>query len=150
MSAPPRPIWPHPRRFYPFPYGGYGGFGYGFYPGWGLGFGFPFFGLGYWDWGYSYSTNSNLPPQASQPTMILYLTDGSAYEVTDYWVTGDTLNYVTDGGKRGAISLRDLDLRRTIDANARLGMKFSLDRTARGRPLDRIEPSTQNTPPPQP
>lgn len=139
IAAPPRPIVPHPRRspYYP-PYGyGYGCYGCDFGLGFGFGFGFEFglFDFGYADW------NPLAWRQGSVAVtdMILYFQDGSALEVSDYWVDGDTLHYVTDDLKEAAIAVKDLDLQRTIDSNERLGLKFRLDRAQGGVPLDRIQ-----------
>jgi hypothetical protein len=137
IAAPPRPIPPHPRHgpYYP-PYGCYGcGVGVGF--GLGFGFGFPLFDFGYVDW---YPGLWQQPATSSVTDMLLYLNDGSALEVADYWVQGDTLNYVTDDGKEGTIAVKDLDLQRTVDSNQRLGLKFTLDRTQRGRPFEHVDP----------
>ncbi|HUJ33246.1 MAG TPA: hypothetical protein VLY23_18335 [Candidatus Acidoferrum sp.] len=125
----PRPIRPHPRHFRPIVYGGYE------FNDFGLVFGFGFWDLAYWDWNPS---SWRATPGTSQPILMLYLTDGSAYEVTDYWVDGDTMNYETEDGTVGAISLGSLDLQRTTDANARLGFQFRLDRAKRGLPFEKI------------
>ena len=69
--------------------------------------------------------------------MLLYLNDGSAVEATDYWIEGDTLHYVSENGRENQIRINDLDIQRTTDANARVGFRFTLDRTQRGMPLDR-------------
>lgn len=139
-----RPKPPFPRRFQPV-YGGsyyweYGGYSPGFW------FGFPF----YFGFDYFGSCACCTYNQPVAPTMFLYLTDGSALEVTDYWVDGDTLYYTTESGRHGNVLVSDVDLQRTSDANARLGFRFTLDRTQPGLPLDRIEleiPSGQPDPP---
>jgi hypothetical protein len=134
-SAPRRPIWPR-CPLYPICYGGatppivYGGYG-GFYPGFGYGFGFPLF-LDYSD--YSNCVDPLLPswncttmlrgPEA----MLLYMNDGSAAEVTDYWTNGDTLHYISQDGHEHQIPLNALNIQRTTDANARLGFRFTSDR----------------------
>lgn len=139
-----RPKPPFPRRFQPV-YGGgyylgYGGYSPGFW------FGFPFY------FGFDYLGSS--APCAyhlnAAPTMFLYLTDGSAVEVTDYWVDGDTLYYTTESGSHGNVLVSDIDLQRTSDANARLGFRFTLDRTQPGLPLDRLEAETLPGQPDQP
>lgn len=73
---------------------------------------------------------------------MLYLKDGSALEVTDYWVDGVTMSYVTEDGKKSSVAVADVDIARTTDANSRIGLKFRLDRTEPGLPLDEIEPGT--------
>jgi hypothetical protein len=158
ISAPPRPIPRHPR-YYPI-YGGYGFYpGSGYYPGYDFGFGFgfgfacPFFFFDCYDALFNYYDTGWSPWHYSprvRSVMWIYLADGSALEVTDYWVQDDTFYYVRDDGHQGDIPLSDVDVDRTTDANSRLGFQFNLNRTRRGTPLDRIEiPTPDNTPPPQ-
>jgi hypothetical protein len=137
---------PLPRRSPPIVYGG----GYGWYgPALGFDFGFPLlFDLNffdYFDWFPAWRPNVHAPP-----TMLLYLSDGSALEVTDYWVEGVDLHYFTEDDKEGRVPIADLDIQRTRDANARLGFRFALDRTHRGIPLDPIEPTMPPNQPSQP
>ena len=139
---------------------GFNSFGYG-YPPFGYGpFGYNNFGynnFGYSSFGYNnfgfdsfdlYSSSSSRYNTALQPAMLLYLTSGSAFEVTDYWVEGDTLHYKAENGGSGEVPVGDVDVQRTTDANGRVGFRFNLDRTQRGTPLDRLEPSTN--PPDEP
>jgi hypothetical protein len=153
VSAPPRPIGPRPRRFYPVGIGFYGVF----VPAFGFGFGAPFFGFNcLWfdcfgfnfDY-YSYSAPWRYNVQAAPATMLLYLTDGSAFEMTDYWVDGDTLRYISEDGGESEVRVSDVDVQRTTDADARVGFRFTLDRTRRGTPLDRIESPTSQPDEPQ-
>jgi hypothetical protein len=144
INAPPRPIRPHPRG--PYPPGRCYTCGFDF----GFGFGLPLFYSGYWDWSPPFWHGST----QSGPSMLLYMQDGSAFEVTDYWVEDDALNYVTVDGTEGSISVATLDLQRTIDANARVGLKFTLDRTRRGLSFERIpeqlDPKSQAPPQQEP
>ncbi|MGH9734848.1 MAG: hypothetical protein ACRD8A_09705 [Candidatus Acidiferrales bacterium] len=73
---------------------------------------------------------------------MLYLKDGSALEVTDYWVDGVTMRYVTQDGRKGSVAVADIDIQRTTEANARIGLNFRLDRIEPGLRLDRIDPNT--------
>jgi hypothetical protein len=141
ISAPPRPIPPHPRHpYFPPGYGCYAcGFDFGF------GFGLPLFYFGYWDWSPPFWHSST---QAGA-SMLLYTQDGSAFEVKDYWVDSDVLNYVTVDGTKGSFAVGTLDLQRTIDANARVGLKFTLDRTQRGKPFERLQEQLDPTSQPQ-
>lgn len=128
-----RPQPPFPRRFPPGYAGGYSGY-WSYSPDYW--FGFPFF-LGF---DYFGSCSCCAYNQPAAPTMFLYLNDGSAVEVTDYWVDADTLYYTTESGKHGSVLVSDVDLQRTADANARLGFRFTLDRGQPGLPLDPIQP----------
>lgn len=139
IAAPPRPIVPHPRRgpYYP-PYGyGYGCYGCDFGLGLGFGFGFEF---GLFDFGYAgWNPLAWRQGSVAVTDMILYFQDGSALEVSDYWVDGDTLRYLRDDGKEVAIAVKDLDLQRTTDSNGNLGLKFTLERTQGGAPFERAQ-----------
>jgi hypothetical protein len=147
VSAPPRPIPPHPHPRWGYPYypPGYGCYACGF--DFGFGFGLPLFYFGYWNWSPPFWHSST----QSTVSMLLYMQDGSAFEVTDYWVDGDILDYVTVDGKQGNVAVATLDLQRTIDANARVGLKFTLDRTERGKPFEKVgeQPDPANQPQPQ-
>jgi len=161
VNAPPRPIPRHPR-YYPI-YGGYGYYpGFGYYPGYDFGFGFgygfgfgcPFFFFDCYDALFNYfdtgSSSWHYNPHA-EAVMWIYLNDGSALEVTDYWLEDDAFYYVLESGHRGNVPLADVDINRTSDANSRLGFLFNLNRTQRGTPLDRADiPNPDNPPPPPP
>jgi hypothetical protein len=57
---------------------------------------------------------------------ILYLKDGSVFAVSKYSVSDGKLHYVTVYGAEDSIDLDRLDVQKTIDANARRGVTFSL------------------------
>jgi len=123
---------------------GCGGFGYGGYgPGYGYGFG------GYYPpaWDYSQAPPSDdtsnepspstwqNPPTGedlegngpvSIPNTVIYLQDGSSYEVTDYWFSDNKLHYVTNYGGENSVALGQIDWQRTVDANAARGVDFTL------------------------
>jgi hypothetical protein len=128
---------------------GFSSFGYGYGP-FGYGpFGYNYFGynnFGYNNLGFDsfdlYSSSSSHYNTNLQPAMLLYLTSGSAFEVTDYWVEGDTLHYKAENGGSGEVPVSDVDVQRTTDANGRVGFRFNLDRTRKGTPLDRVEAPT--------
>jgi hypothetical protein len=58
--------------------------------------------------------------------VILFLKDGSAYSVRDYWVSGGQLHYVMLNGSESAFDVDRLDLQRTVDENAKSGVQFVL------------------------
>lgn len=66
--------------------------------------------------------------EASQqrPYVILYLKDGSSYAVSDYWLAGGKLHYVTSYGGENVIAESQLDLQRTVNENAARGVDFTL------------------------
>jgi hypothetical protein len=73
-----------------------------------------------WDAGQSYGETSQ------QPYVILYLKDGSSYAVSDYWLAGGKLHYVTSYGGENVIDESQLDLQRTVNENATRGVDFTL------------------------
>ena len=162
--APPRiiPFGPYPRRFprrlvYPiepfFP--GYVAPGIDFWGGSYLGFGL---GLDYnpiWlqNCGLLYSPyGCNVFPTyyvfggGERDLAQLYFTDGTAYNVTDYWLVDSQLHFTTveeDGAKvvEHTIDFNQLDLQKTIDADTQRGFRFVL----RNEPIEqflRDHPST--------
>ncbi|MGA7921363.1 MAG: hypothetical protein WCA38_17020 [Candidatus Acidiferrales bacterium] len=60
------------------------------------------------------------------PYVMLYLKDGSTYAVSDYWLAGGRLHYVTSYGGENVIDESQLDLQRTVDENAKRGVDFTL------------------------
>jgi hypothetical protein len=74
----------------------------------------------------------------SIPHTVIYLQDGSSYEVTDYWLADKKLHYVTNYGGENATDIGQVDMQRTVDANAARGVSFTLH----------PGPPAQLTPPP--
>jgi len=68
------------------------------------------------------------------PTILLYLTDGTVYPATDYWVSGSTVHYVVAYGGEGVVPIEQVDMRRTIDENAKRGVRFNLRPKSYGNP----------------
>jgi hypothetical protein len=145
----PFPLRPFPPFFpafgYPFYFGYFGG-PFWFLGGWGYN---PCWWLNcylYWNWNSSYSpTPWNASPSQNyvQPRNFqyslyaygsgrpdfpqLFLNDGTAITVTDYWLVGDQLHFVAlEGAKRveHTIPLEDLDVQTTIDTNTHWGFRF--------------------------
>lgn len=61
--------------------------------------------------------------------VLLFLKDGTAYSVTDYWFVDDRVHFTVleEGGTRSVeqvIGLDELDLQKTIDVNTRRGFRF--------------------------
>jgi len=57
---------------------------------------------------------------------LLYLRDGSVFAVASYTVSGGRLDYVTAYGDKGNVDVDELDLHKTIEANAARGVAFTL------------------------
>ena len=90
------------------------------------------------------ATPADLAPQ--QPYVLLYLKDGSSFAVSDYWMTGGKLHYLTSYGGENAVDEGQIDLQRTVNENAARGVDFSL-RPERARTGDA---PTQNPEPQKP
>jgi hypothetical protein len=104
--------------------------------------------------------NTGAPPTASQPStngdtslnapganranvggnagasagqmVTLYFKDGTQFAASDYWFANEKLHYVGSDGSEKTIDLADLDLQRTIDENAKVGVKFWLKSSPNG------------------
>src|SRR4029077_2785114 len=63
---------------------------------------------------------------ASRPAATIYLNNGTSDGVKDYWLTGGDLHYITNYGGENRIPVERLDLQRTVDENAALGVTFIL------------------------
>ena len=81
------------------------------------------------------------------PHSVLYLRDGTNFEVGDYWVADGKLHYVTNYGGENSVDLGQVDIQRSVDANASRGLNFSLH-PATPTPLT-PPPSTDNARPAQ-
>jgi hypothetical protein len=89
------------------------------------------------------SPNSNVVVNNSvgtAPALRLYLKNGAALDVTDYWFADNKLNYVTTDGSEFGIEMDQLDLQRTVDENAKHGVRFTLKS---GRDGSTAEPATK-------
>ena len=85
---------------------------------------------------------------SQQPYVILYLKDGSSYAVSDYWLSGGKLHYVTSYGGENVIDESQLDLQRTVNENATRGVDFTLRPEPAGN--GNAVPGAQAAPNPQP
>jgi hypothetical protein len=85
--------------------------------------------------------NNNLPPvpqgsddanpavgnlAGSAPTALIYLKNGTTQSVTDYWLQAGRLYYTVNYGAPSTLKMKEVDLQRTVDENARRGIRFSL------------------------
>jgi hypothetical protein len=62
----------------------------------------------------------------SRPTVLLYLTDGTTFAATDYWIANNQLHYRESYGGEGTLELDQVDWSRTISENAKRGVPFKL------------------------
>jgi hypothetical protein len=93
----------------------------------------------------------NMPDSAS--TALIYLKNGKTYSVSDYWLQGGRLYYTVNYGAPSTLKLKEVDWQRTVDENARRGIRFSLKprpSTANSQPSRQNEGSTAMSTAPAP
>jgi len=66
---------------------------------------------------------------AKKPNMVVYLTDGRAVPVSDWWVTEGRFYFITLSGRTESVDLPTLDLQKTIEQNEKDGLTFILNFT---------------------
>ena len=66
------------------------------------------------------------PAKREPPVTALVLQDGSEFGLTEYWLEGDKLHYVTTYGGRNSLPVERIDLEKTVKLNAERGVKFVL------------------------
>jgi len=164
----PRPIYPYPIYRYPI---------YG-YPVWGPQWQFwwqwavwphnscAWTNCYFWNWGPSYDSfrfYEYTPAYVGTPAYPsslylsaqereqpqLFLTDGTAYSVTDYWLVDNQVHFKIVDERSGnsveqVIPLDALDLQTTVDVNTRRGFRFVL----RNEPMDQYLEHHPDQPPP--
>jgi hypothetical protein len=62
----------------------------------------------------------------SAPTALIYLKDGTTFAASDYWLQAGQLHYMVNHDGETTLSMDEVDLQRTVDENARRGVRFSL------------------------
>ena len=60
------------------------------------------------------------------PAILVYMKDGTMLVADDYWVADGQFHYRVKYGGESAIGMDELDLQRTVDENAKRGVRFSL------------------------
>jgi hypothetical protein len=89
----------------------------------------------------SQATNASGNNANTQQYVVIFLRDGSSYAVSDYWLAGGKLHYITSYGGENSVDLNQLDLQRTVNDNATRGIEFTLRPTPGANP-----PSDQEHP----
>ena len=64
--------------------------------------------------------------QDAQPVTLLQLVDGPMYGLTDYWIEGNQLRYVTTYGGQNSVPIERIDFAKTAELNADQGVEFVL------------------------
>jgi hypothetical protein len=62
----------------------------------------------------------------SAPSVLVYLKDGTMLVANDYWLDGGDFHYTVKYGGESQIGLDQVDLQKSIDENAKRGVKFTL------------------------
>jgi hypothetical protein len=98
------------------------------------------------------SANGGATAATEAQPFVLYMKDGSSYAVTDYWLGGGRLHYVTTYGGENTVDLSRLDVQKTVNENAALGHSFSLRAgPASAKPQNQeAAPAAQPAPPVNP
>ena len=63
---------------------------------------------------------------ATTPTVLIYLNDGTTYAASDYWLADGKLHYSVSYAGESSVDMNQVDLQRTVNENAKRGVKFSL------------------------
>ncbi len=63
---------------------------------------------------------------ATTPTVLIYLSDGTMLAASDYWLADGQLHYYVNYGGENSVDMGKVDLQRTVNENAKRGIRFSL------------------------
>jgi hypothetical protein len=63
---------------------------------------------------------------SAKSATLLALADGSEFALTQYWLEGHELHYITTYGGRNSLPVERIDLDRTVADNAARGIRFVL------------------------
>ncbi len=75
--------------------------------------------------GASQSNSTTMVDPETIPTVV-YLKDGTSFQITSYWSSGSTLHYVNDQGGVSTIDASQIDLQHTVSENAKHGIRFPI------------------------
>jgi hypothetical protein len=78
----------------------------------------------------------------SAPTILVYLKDGTTLAANDYWMADGQFHYRVKYGGESSVGMDELDLQRTVDENAKRGVRFSL----KPKPVTSTDGSVANRP----
>lgn len=93
--------------------------------------------------------SNSVTAAAPAPSTLIYLKDGTIYEVMSYWLDAGKLHYITNYGGENAIDMNLLDLQQTVDANTQRGVTFTLRPAPAAQPAPDANPSPDAAPAPQ-
>ena len=90
----------------------------------------------------------------SAPSVLVYLKDGTMLVANDYWLDGGDFHYTVKYGGESQIGLDQVDVQKSIDENAKRGVKFTMKpkpaiaSSARWRRSSRTRSLSRRLPPP--
>jgi hypothetical protein len=58
--------------------------------------------------------------------VLVYLKDGTMSAASDYWIADGRLHYTVNYVGESTVDIDQVDLQRTVDENAKRGVRFSL------------------------
>jgi hypothetical protein len=62
----------------------------------------------------------------SRPTILVYLKDGTTLAADDYWMVDGQFHYRVKYGGESSVGMDEVDMQRTVDENAKRGVRFTL------------------------
>jgi hypothetical protein len=62
----------------------------------------------------------------SAPTILVYLKDGTTLAADDYWMADGQFHYRVKYGGESSVDMDQVDMQRTVDENAKRGVRFTL------------------------
>jgi len=89
----------------------------------------------------------------SAPSVLVYLKDGTMLVANDYWLDGGQFHYTVKYGGESQIALDQVDVQKSIDENAKRGVKFTMKprpamaSTPAAMPKPNAKPATLPPPP---
>ncbi len=78
----------------------------------------------------------------SRPTILVYLKDGTTLAADDYWAVDGEFHYRVKYGGESSVDMDQVDMQRTIDENAKRGVRFTL----KPKPATNADGSAANRP----
>jgi len=60
------------------------------------------------------------------PSVLVYLKDGTTLAADDYWMTDGQFHYRVKYGGESSVGMDEVDMQRTVDENAKRGVRFTL------------------------
>ncbi len=78
----------------------------------------------------------------SRPTILVYLKDGTTLAADDYWAVDGQFHYRVKYGGESSVDMDQVDMQRTVDENAKRGVRF----TMKSKPATNPDGTVSNSP----